>query len=150
MNHTVIKPLPTALLTALLSLFVTVCLFSGCEPHYYSDESSSEAPEEESVSDPTPPFVFGENGFYDTGNDTEYLLLTEYADYVLAKEKGEMFCEGPEHTYYRIPGEDESYLLCDELLRVYKNSALPFADPWQTADWETLHPGLILVQDEEN
>ena len=119
-------------------------LLCACEPHYYHEESS-ETPSAESVADPTPAFVFGENGFYDTANDREYLILSEY---VLAKEKGEEYCAGGGHTFYRIVGEAEEYLLCDETMRVYCNSELPFAYPWEDAEFETRHPGLDVVQDE--
>lgn len=129
-------------------LFLTgvlaVALLCACEPHYYS-EQSSEAPVEESIEDSTPGFVFGENGFYDTANDAEYLIVSEY---VMAKEKGEVFCSGGGHTYYAIVDQNPAYLLCDERHRVYRNTAMPFTLPWEDAEWDSKYPGLGCVQDE--
>lgn len=126
-------------------LLAGAILLCGCEPHYYKEESSAE-PEADSVEDPTPDFVFGENGFYDTKNDREYLILAEY---VLANEKGELYCSGNGRNYYRIVGESEEYLLCDEGMRVYCNTAMPFAFPWEDAEAVSRHPGLSFVQDDE-
>ena len=126
------------------------CLLCGslcaCEPHYYREESS-ETPSAEEISDPTPAFVFGETGFYDTENDREYRILSEY---VLAKEKGEEYCVGGGHTFFRVVGEAEEYLLCDENMRVYGNTDLPFLYPWEDADFASHHPGLDVVQDGED
>lgn len=128
----------------LLGAVLLCMLLCACEPHYYREESS-ETPSAEELSDPTPAFVFGENGFYDTANDREYLILSEY---VLAKEKGEEYCAGGGHTFFRIVDEAGEYLLCDENMRVYCNTAMPFAFPWEDADFAAHHPGLCVVQDE--
>ena len=111
---------------------------AGCEVSYYSEESSL-TPSEASVEDSVPPYVFGENGFYDTVNDLEYLRETG----VLAKEKGETYISNGEHTFYKIAGVHESYMLCDEKGRVYKNVAMPWAAEPFSADFSEKHPALM-------
>lgn len=110
-----------------LILCLCLVLFTGCNGKYYyvSDDSSAADTSSKEVSDPVPPYVLGEKGFYDTVNDAEYYL----ADGVYAREIGELLFEGEGTSLYRIGGTHEdyaSYLLCDGEGRVYKNCDLPW------------------------
>lgn len=120
---------------------LTACLLSaslaGCEVSYYREESSL-TPSAVSVEDSVPPYVFGENGFYDTVADAEFLR----ADGVFAVEKGDVYISDGEHVFYMIVGVHESYMLCDENGNVFKNRAMPWAAEPFTDGFAEAHPAL--------
>lgn len=112
-----------------IALLLCLCsvLLAGCSGKYYSISDGSSAADSSSaeISDPVPPYVFGEISFYDTVNDTEFYL----AEGIYAKEVGELLFEGEGIAIHRIGGTHEdygAYLLCDGEGRVYKNAALPW------------------------
>ena len=111
----------------LVCLCLCLLLLAGCNGSYYyvSDHSSVGDTSSKEVSDPVPPCVFGEKGFYDTANDAEYYL----AEGIFAVEIGDVVFEGDGVTIHRIGGtqpEYATYLLCDGEGRVYKNCDLPW------------------------
>lgn len=112
-----------------ITLILCLCLvvLTGCNGKYYSVSDSSSVADTSSIeiSDPVPLYVFGEKGFYDTVNDTEFYL----AEGIFAKEVGELLFEGDGIAIHRIGGTHEDYgvyLLCDGEGRVYKNADLPW------------------------
>lgn len=112
-----------------ITLILCLCLvvLTGCNGKYYSVSDSSSVADTSSieVSDPVPLYVFGEKGFYDTVNDTEFYL----AEGIFAKEVGELLFEGDGIAIHRIGNTHEDYgvyLLCDGEGRVYKNADLPW------------------------
>lgn len=117
-----------------------VVLLAGCEGEvkYYHTESS-ESLAVESVADPVPSYVFGENGFYDTVNDVEYLRVPG----VWAKEKGDVYLSEGDVTFYKVEGVHESYFLCDGNGSVFKNSLLPWIEEPGTDGWAEAYPALI-------
>ena len=121
----------------LLLACVLLVSFAGCEVSYYHEESSL-TPSEASVEDSVPPYVFGEDGFYDTANDVEYLRAAG----VFAVEKGDAYITDVAHTFYRIVGVHESYMLCDENGEVFKNSTMPWAAEPFSDDFAEKHPAL--------
>lgn len=116
-----------------------VLLLCGCGRIPYYREESSLVPSTESVSDPVPPFVCGENGFYDTVNDTEYFLEPN----IYAKERGELLFSDGEHTVYLVKDLHESYVLCDAQKRIYRNSQKPWLTEPGSTEWTETHPALI-------
>ena len=125
------------------ALLLILCLcgaqLAGCNGAYYyvSDESSAES-SSQAVSDPVPPYVFGENGFYDTENDVEFYL----APGLYAKEIGEALYSDGEHSVHIIVNAHESYLLCDGEGRVYKNADLPWTVEPGAEGFDQAYPGL--------
>lgn len=109
-----------------IALILCLCLvvLTGCNGKYYSiaDSSSVADTSSKEVSDPVPPYVFGEKGFYDTVGDVEFYL----AEGIFAKEVGEALYEGEDGSVFLIVGAHESYLLCDGEGRVFKNAELPW------------------------
>lgn len=112
-----------------ITLILCMCLvvLTGCNGKYYSVSDSSSVADTSSieVSDPVPLYVFGEKGFYDTVNDTEFYP----AEGIFAKEVGELLFEGDGIAIHRIGNTHEDYgvyLLCDGEGRVYKNADLPW------------------------
>lgn len=112
-----------------ITLILCLCLvvLTGCNGKYYSVSDSSSVADTSSieVSDPVPLYVFGEKGFYDTVNDTEFYP----AEGIFAKEVGDLLFEGDGIAIYRIGNTHEDYgvyLLCDGEGRVYKNADLPW------------------------
>lgn len=124
-------------LTALLCL--AVFALAGCEVSYYHEESSL-VPTEDSAEDSVPAYVFGENGFYDSVNDVEFLR----ADGVFAKQKGDAYITFGEYTLYKIEGAHESYLLCDENGSVFKNRDLPWTVEPDAEGFAEAYPALTL------
>ena len=121
----------------LLACALLATVFAGCEVSYYHEESSL-TPSAVSVEDSVPPYVFGENGFYDSANDVEYLRATG----VYALQKGDAYITDGSHTFYLIDGVHESYMLCDENGEVFKNRAMPWgAEPFSDGFAEA-HPAL--------
>lgn len=121
-----------ALLLALLTLFA-----AGCEARYYH-ETSSDTLTVESLEDSVPPYVFGENGFYDTAADAEYLRVPD----IRAKERGEVFFSFDGRTFYKVSGLHESYFLMDADGTVYKNAYLPWSVEPGAEGWENAYPAL--------
>lgn len=112
-----------------ITLILCLCLvvLTGCNGKYYSVSDSSSVADTSSieVSDPVPLYVFGEKGFYDTVNDTEFYP----AEGIFAKEVGELLFEGDGIAIHRIGNTHQDYgvyLLCDGEGRVYKNADLPW------------------------
>ena len=112
-----------------ITLILCLCLvvLTGCNGKYYSVSDSSSVADTSSieVSDPVPLYVFGEKGFYDTVNDTEFYL----AEGIFAKEVGDLLFEGDGIAIHRIGNTHQDYgvyLLCDGEGRVYKNADLPW------------------------
>ena len=112
-----------------ITLILCLCLvvLTGCNGKYYAVSDSSSVADTSSieVSDPVPLYVFGEKGFYDTVNDTEFYL----AEGIFAKEVGELLFEGDGIAIHRIGNTHQDYgvyLLCDGEGRVYKNADLPW------------------------
>lgn len=121
--------------------FLLVCVtfvLAGCQNgYYYKDTSTLEVTSAE-VSDPVPPYVFGEMGFYDTVNDAEFYL----AEGIYAGRIGEEAFTFEERTFYVIVDVHPSYMLCDGEGRVYKNTDMPWlAEPDSDAFAEK-HPAL--------
>ncbi len=125
--------------TAFLFLAL-LALLPGCQTRYYH-ETSPETLSVESVTDSVPPFVFGQNGFYDTVSDAEYLLVPE----VEAKAQGEEYFSDGEKTLYRVEGLHESYFLMDGEGNVYKNAAMPWMIEPGEDGWEDDYPALTYV-----
>ncbi len=123
------------------ALFLCLCilLLAGCNGKYYyvSEESSHETSSKE-VSDPVPPYVFGEKGFYDTVGDVEFYL----AEGLYAVEIGELLYEEDGRAVHLIVGAHESYLLCDGEGRVYKNADLPWTVEPGTEGFGEAYPAL--------
>ena len=112
-----------------ITLILCLCLvvLTGCNGKYYSVSDSSSVADTSSieVSNPVPLYVFGEKGFYDTVNDTEFYP----AEGIFAKEVGELLFEGDGIAIHRIGNTHQDYgvyLLCDGEGRVYKNADLPW------------------------
>ncbi|MBP5231301.1 MAG: hypothetical protein ILO68_06180 [Clostridia bacterium] len=122
-----------------LSLLLSAC---GGEIPYYHQESSRSAFSDD-FSDPVPSFVFGENGFYDTVNDIEYVRM----DGVSPKGRGSLFAsgktaDGTEKTFYEIPDEHPTYFLCDEAGTVYKHTRMPMMSVPGDESFDEQYPGL--------
>lgn len=126
-----------------LVCFVLVCvtfLLAGCQNgYYYKDTSTLEVTSTE-ISDPVPPYVFGEKGFYDTAADAEFYL----ADGVFAGQIGEEAFTFEEHTLYVIVDVHPSYMLCDKDGRVYKNVDMPWIAEPGSQEFAEKHPALTL------
>lgn len=130
------------LLTAAACL--AVFAFAGCGEISYYHEESELSVTAVSAEDSVPAYVFGENGFYDTVNDAEFLR----ADGVFAKVKGEVYFTFEEHTVYKIEGAHESYLLCDENGSVFKNREMPWTVNPSDAGFADAYPALTLEHDD--
>lgn len=130
----------TVCLTLALLALVTL-LAAGCQMRYYHEESSS-VPSAESLEDSVPPYVFGENGFYDTAEDAEYLLIPDLG----AKTRGEEVFSFDGRTFYKVEGLHESYFLVDGNGNVYKNAALRWTVEPGGEGWEAAYPALEWVR----
>lgn len=106
----------------LFASVLAALLCAGCQNGVYYQSASSEETSYTSYTDSVPPYVFGENGFYDTVNDVEFYRC----EGVYAGTVGEVYgsCDG--RTVYTVEGVHESYLLCDEDGVIYKNADLPW------------------------
>ncbi len=124
-----------------LICFLLVCVtlvLAGCQNgYYYKDTSTLEVTSTE-VSDPVPPYVFGEKGFYDTVADAEFYP----AEGIYAKEIGEEAFAYEEHTFYVIVGVHPTYMLCDADGQVYKNTDMPWIAEPDSEEFATAHPAL--------
>lgn len=124
---------------AAIALAACVSLLGGCTSLYYH-ETESEVWSEPSVVDTVPPVVFGENGFYDTAADAQFLCVPD----VYAAEKGDVYLEADGRRIYRVAGMHESYFLCDEDGRAYKNSAMRWTVEPSASGWAEAYPALVL------
>lgn len=120
-----------------LGLAIVVCAACGCQATYYH-ETSSEEWSEPSVVDSVPAAVFGAQAFYDTAADAEYVLVPG----VYAAERGDVYLQADGRTVYRIEGLHESYFLCDEQGRAYKNSSMPWTVEPEADGWAEAYPAL--------
>lgn len=119
-------------------LLALLLLTVGCQARYYHEESSATL-SVESLEDTVPPYVFGENGFYDTGSDAEYLLVPD----VRVKERGdELFTSDDGRTFYQVAGVSESFLIADGSGNLYKNALIDWIDPPGEPGWVNAYPAL--------
>lgn len=122
----------------LLSGTLACLLFaSGCRMSYYHEESS-ETLIAESPEDSVPPYVVGENGFYDTAADVEYLLAPD----IRATQRGEQLFVSDGRTFYQVAGVGESFLIADGDGRVYKNASIDWIDLPGESGWAEAYPSL--------
>lgn len=126
------KIVVSLLLSASLPLFA-----AGCQVSYYHEETSATL-SVESLEDSVPPYVAGENGFYDTAADVEYLLLPD----VRVKERGEELFTLDGRTFYKVAGVAESFLLADGSGNVYKNASINWLRAPGEAGWAEDYPSL--------
>lgn len=132
-------------LAAVAILILLPSFACGGDIPYYHQESSS-APVIDPVSDPVPAFVVGENGFYDTENDIEYVRI----EGIQPKKIGKLYASVSVGTgdgvskkrFFEIENEHPTYFLCDESGNVFKNTMMPMLSMPGEESFDQQYPGL--------